>query len=150
MDPLFQHQAVAYDEGGTSELRLNNVFARDNTCELVLDSHAQIIMGPNCDVPVADEAQMTSLECADHLPSLTVIARLRTNAEGDGEVGDLKLCPEFSDFNFTGWSGADLTSDLNKSGAEDLAFNINAEVECPGPPSGDISDVDVLPPDDSK
>lgn len=38
VDPLFQHQTASFDEGGTAELRLNQLATSNNFCELILDS----------------------------------------------------------------------------------------------------------------
>ncbi|VDL94601.1 unnamed protein product [Schistocephalus solidus] len=42
VDPLFQQQAVAYDEGGTVELRLNRLRTHSKYSELLQDSHTPL------------------------------------------------------------------------------------------------------------
>ncbi|VDN17936.1 unnamed protein product [Dibothriocephalus latus] len=46
VDPLFQQQAVAYDEGGTVELRLNRLRTHSKYSELLQDSNTPLFRHP--------------------------------------------------------------------------------------------------------
>ncbi|PAA76521.1 hypothetical protein BOX15_Mlig008001g3, partial [Macrostomum lignano] len=56
VDPLFHQQAAAYDNGGTGEMRLNNVCVIDNDCEILLDSDATLNLGRQSVLAIANVA----------------------------------------------------------------------------------------------
>ncbi|GAA55795.1 condensin complex subunit 2 [Clonorchis sinensis] len=88
VDPLFQHQTSAYDDGGTAELRLNQLRSLDETCTLILDSST----------PVIQAVQQTSTESIDvHGLANTIHLLLPSMAN------QLAMCPSLRNFRFTDW-----------------------------------------------
>ncbi|KER34118.1 hypothetical protein T265_12417 [Opisthorchis viverrini] len=88
VDPLFQHQTSAYDDGGTAELRLNQLRSLDETCTLILDSST----------PVIQAVQRTSAESVDVLGLANTIQLLLP-----GMANQLVMCPSLRNFRFTDW-----------------------------------------------
>ncbi|PAA47961.1 hypothetical protein BOX15_Mlig023487g2, partial [Macrostomum lignano] len=108
VDPLFQQQASAYDDGGTGELRLNNVYVVDNACEILLDSDASVCIGAcesaNQDESSSSNKQQCRLEDVDISNRLATVAnRLDSSVlqeEDEDEANNQWLCFAFRRFSF--------------------------------------------------
>ncbi len=83
VDPLFQQQAAAYDDGGTVELRLNRLRTHSKFSELLQDSSTPLFR---------PRSEISSLSCCarpcEILPSL------------DSRFLEAPLCLAFDDFHF--------------------------------------------------
>lgn len=88
VDPLFQHQSAAYDEGGTAELRLNQLNTVDETGELILDSST----------PVMQTHSRPPVHLVDVTKMMPQILRVQPKG-----IAQLQLCASLQTFRFTGW-----------------------------------------------
>ncbi|CAL8099071.1 unnamed protein product [Calicophoron daubneyi] len=89
VDPLFQHQTAAYDEGGIAELRVNQLRSLDGTCVLILDSTTRVLQSPA--QTVAGSVNLTGI--MDYFSLIMPKA-----------AGQLVMCPSLEDFQFTNWN----------------------------------------------
>ncbi|CAH8502381.1 unnamed protein product [Schistosoma guineensis] len=95
VDPLFQHQTAAYDEGGTAELRLNQLSTANASCELILDSSTPVMLRTLTTTQPITPMNVTNV--TEFLSS--VLAR---------SLNQLSICSTLQSFRFTDW-------DLNKN-----------------------------------
>ncbi|CAH8494850.1 unnamed protein product [Schistosoma mattheei] len=95
VDPLFQHQTAAYDEGGTAELRLNQLSTANASCELILDSSTPVMLRTLTTTQPITPMNVTNV--TEFLSSM--LAR---------SLNQLSICSTLQSFRFTDW-------DLNKN-----------------------------------
>ncbi|CAH8840683.1 unnamed protein product [Trichobilharzia szidati] len=107
VDPLFQHQTAAYDDGGTAELRLNQLSTANASCELILDSSTPVMLRTST-IPQPKIINATNLT-----EFLSVLITKSLN--------QLSICSTLQNFHFTDW---DPTKDaLNTSNQGDWDAN---------------------------
>ncbi|VDP42431.1 unnamed protein product [Schistosoma margrebowiei] len=103
VDPLFQHQTAAYDEGGTAELRLNQLSTANASCELILDSSTPVMLRT-----LTTTQQITPMNVTNVTEFLSsILAR---------SLNQLSICSTLQNFRFTDW-------DLNKN-----SFDSNSQM----------------------
>ncbi|CAH8508233.1 unnamed protein product [Schistosoma curassoni] len=103
VDPLFQHQTAAYDEGGTAELRLNQLSTANASCELILDSSTPVMLRTLTTTQPITPMNVTNV--TEFLSSM--LAR---------SLNQLSICSTLQSFRFTDW-------DLNKN-----SFDSNSQM----------------------
>uniref|UniRef100_A0A3Q0KR22 Condensin complex subunit 2 n=1 Tax=Schistosoma mansoni TaxID=6183 RepID=A0A3Q0KR22_SCHMA len=103
VDPLFQHQTAAYDEGGTAELRLNQLSTANASCELILDSSTPVMLRTLTTTQPITPMNVTNV--TEFLSSM--LAR---------SLNQLSICSTLQNFRFTDW-------DLNKN-----SFDSNSQM----------------------
>ncbi|KAF6777959.1 hypothetical protein AHF37_02816 [Paragonimus kellicotti] len=117
VDPLFQHQTATYDEGGTAELRLNQLCSLDESCVLILDSST----------PVMQVSRQLKSNHVDVKGLLEFIQPLLPKF-----VNQLSLCSSLQDFRFTNWKMSDDSNPVVRSSQL-------------SPPACDVNDTKVFP-----
>ncbi|CAH8484469.1 unnamed protein product [Schistosoma turkestanicum] len=95
VDPLFQHQTAAYDEGGTAELRLNQLSTANASCELILDSSTPVMLRTLTTTQSTTPMNVTNI--TEFLSSIL-----------SKSLNQLSICSTLQNFRFTDW-------DLNKN-----------------------------------
>ncbi|TNN19533.1 Condensin complex subunit 2 [Schistosoma japonicum] len=104
LDPLFQHQTAAYDEGGTAELRLNQLSTANASCELILDSSTPVMLRSLTTIQPTTLINITNI---NEFLSL-ILAR---------SLNQLSICSTLQNFRFTDWdvnmNNCDLSNQMN-------------------------------------
>ncbi|VDP80229.1 unnamed protein product [Echinostoma caproni] len=88
VDPLFQHQTASYDEGGTAELRLNQLSTLDEACVLILDSSTRIMH--------------TSCKSTSNVVNIAGILDFLSPVQPKN-INQLTMCSSLEDFRFMNW-----------------------------------------------
>ena len=85
VDPLFKKTSSQFDSGGGGGQFLCNLFIRDESCQLLLDSEAFL------------NAESQPLDQDDAAEPIEEIAKIE-------DLTDALICPSFAKFSFKNWS----------------------------------------------
>ncbi|KAA0198045.1 Condensin complex subunit 2, partial [Fasciolopsis buskii] len=118
VDPLFQHQTATYDEGGTAELRLNQLSTLDEACVLILDSSTRIMRSSS--QPASNTQNVAGI--------LEFLLPLKPK-----NIGQLSMCSSLKDFRFTNW---------DKDQDCDASINLPSELQIQSPTAADDGPLD--------
>ncbi|TPP55808.1 Condensin complex subunit 2 [Fasciola gigantica] len=118
VDPLFQHQTATYNEGGTAELRLNQLCTLDEACVLILDSSTRIMHTSS--KPTTNTVNVTGI--------LDFLSPLQPK-----NISQLHMCSSLEDFRFTNW---------DKGQDWDASTTRPSELQMKSPPITDSGPVD--------
>ncbi|CAH8499132.1 unnamed protein product [Heterobilharzia americana] len=123
VDPLFQHQTAVYDDGGTAELRLNQLFTANASCELILDSSTPVMLRK-----VANTQPTTPMNITNVTEFLSTILTKSLN--------QLSICSTLQNFRFTDWNPNKNTFDLSDQ------INLDTTIQQVDPLNLEINDDD--------
>ncbi|VDK31638.1 unnamed protein product [Taenia asiatica] len=133
VDPLFQQQAAAYDDGGTVELRLNRLRTYSKYSELLQDSGTPLFN---------PREEACSLTCCTRPVDLYPVF--------DSHTLEAPLCLAFDDFHFNKLNDESKThiAPLSPVFMQEAYDSVNTTpIPLASPPLMDIDDDNMAPPD---